>query len=62
LHWLRVLAIAELSQVHQRVCYQLHPIVPLLQVLKTQEQPLAFVFPRKGPINPSPYGVNNCIE
>jgi hypothetical protein len=33
--------------------------VPLLHVLKTQEQPLAFVFSRKGPIDPSPYNMHN---
>jgi hypothetical protein len=32
-NWLRVLSTAELSQVDQGICHQLHPIVPLLDTL-----------------------------
>ena len=35
-NWLRVLDIAELAQVNQRIRQQLHPIVPLLDAFKTQ--------------------------
>jgi hypothetical protein len=47
-NWLRVLDTAESSQVDQRVCQQLHPIVALLDALKPHQQSLEFVLPRKG--------------
>jgi hypothetical protein len=50
-NWLRVLGIAERSQVDQRIRQQLHPIVPLLDTFKTSQQPLEFVLPRKGPLD-----------
>src|SRR3989454_9088150 len=50
-NWLRVLDTAERSQVDQRVRHQLHPIVALLDALKTQQQPLAFVLPCKGSLD-----------
>jgi len=51
INWLRVLDTAERSQVDQRVPQQLHPIVPLLDALKTQQEPLEFVLPRKRPLH-----------
>ena len=33
-----------------------------LQVFKSQEEPLAFVFPRKCPIDASPQGMDGGIE
>ena len=53
-NWLRVLDTTERSQVDQGICHQLHPIVPLLNALKPQEEPLELVFPRKGPLDPHP--------
>src|SRR5947199_7516787 len=34
-NWLRVLVTAERSQIHQGVCHQLHPVVPLLDTFKS---------------------------
>jgi hypothetical protein len=50
-NWLRVLGTAEFSQVDQRIRQQLHPIVLLLEVFKTEQQPLKFVLPRKGALD-----------
>ena len=50
-NWLRVLGTAERSQVDQRIHPQLHPIVPLLDAFKTEQQPLELVLPRKGPLD-----------
>jgi hypothetical protein len=52
--WLQVLGAAERSQVHQRIRHQLHPVVPLLNALKAQEEPFEFVLPRKGPLDTHP--------
>src|SRR5262245_44769045 len=51
-NWLQVLGTAERSQVDQRVCHQLHAIMPLLNAFKAEQQPLEFVFPCKGPLDP----------
>jgi hypothetical protein len=48
--WLRVSDTAERSQVDQRVPQQLHPIVPLLEAFKAEQQALELVFPRKRPL------------
>jgi hypothetical protein len=61
-NWLRVLGTAKLSYIDQGVCQQLHAKMPLLQVFKTKQQPLKFIFPRKGPINTSPQGMDGGIE
>ena len=50
-NWLQVLGTAERSQVDQRVRHQLHPIVPLLDTFKAEQQPLELVLPRKGPLD-----------
>jgi len=34
-NWLRVLGTAERSQIHQGVCHQLYPVVPLLDTFKS---------------------------
>src|SRR2546425_12768351 len=49
-NWLQVLGTAEPAQIDQRVRQQLHPIVPLLDTFKAEQQALEFVFPRKGPL------------
>src|SRR5205823_977819 len=51
-NWLRVLDTAKRSQVDHRVCHQLHAIMPLLDTFKAEQQPLEFVLPRKGPLDP----------
>src|SRR5437870_5110603 len=61
-NWLRVLDTAESSQVDQRVGHQLHAIMPLLDVFKTEQQPLEFVFPRKGPLHTHAQCMNHGIE
>ena len=50
-NWLQVLGTAERSQIDQRVCQHLHAIVPLLEALKSQQQPFELVFPRKGALD-----------
>jgi hypothetical protein len=50
-NWLRVLGTAEPPQIDQHVGHQLHPLVPLLDVLETEQQPFAFVIPRKHPFH-----------
>jgi hypothetical protein len=50
-NWLRVLGTAELAQIDQRVCQQLHAIVPLLDTFKAEQQSLELVFPRKRPLD-----------
>jgi hypothetical protein len=39
-NWLQVLGTAELAQIPQCVRQQFHAIVPLLEAVKTQQQPL----------------------
>jgi hypothetical protein len=36
--------------------------VPLLYMLKTQEEPLELIFPRRAPINASPQGMEGGFE
>jgi len=36
---------------HQYVHHQLHAIVPLLDALELQQEPLELIFPRKGPLD-----------
>jgi hypothetical protein len=62
MNWLRVLGTAELPHIDQGVSQQLHPVVPLLNALKTKEQPLEFVFPRKGPIDTRPQHMHSLVE
>jgi hypothetical protein len=47
LNWLQVLGTTERSQVDQRVRHHLHAIVPLLDMLEPQKEPLEFIFPGK---------------
>src|SRR5262249_40470887 len=39
-----------------------HPIVPLLDAFKTEQQPLELIFPRKGPLDMHPQGMDHSIE
>ena len=61
-NWLQVLGTAELSQIYQCVCHQLHAIVSLLNVLKTQQQPLELIFPGKGPFDTHPQRMDGFVE
>src|SRR6266436_8084262 len=61
-NWLRVLGTTECPQIDQSVRQQLHPIVSLLNVLKTQEQPLEFVLPRKGSLDTASQCMDSFIE
>ena len=54
LNWLQVLGTTETPQIDQGVGHQFHPVVALLDVLETQQQPLAFVLPRKRPLDALP--------
>ena len=53
-NWLQVLDTAECSQVDQRVCQQLHPIVSLLDAFKAEQQSLKLIFPGKGALDSHP--------
>jgi hypothetical protein len=46
-NWLQVLGHAEVPQIDQGIRQQLHPMVVLLHMLKTQEQSFAFVLHAK---------------
>src|SRR5262245_46273576 len=61
-NWLRVLDTTERSQVDQRIGHQLHAIVPLLNTFKSEQQPLEFIFPRKGPLDTHPQGMDGGVE
>src|SRR6266850_2845641 len=61
-NWLQVLGGAETPHIDQGVRQQLHPIVPLLNVFKTEEQPLELVLPRKRPFHSIPSRMDRLIE
>ena len=48
-NWLQVLGTTETPDMDQGVRQQFHPVVALLDVLETEQQPLEFVLPRKHP-------------
>jgi hypothetical protein len=50
INWLQVLGTTETPDIDQGVRHQFHPVVTLLDVLETEEQPLEFVLPRKRPL------------
>ena len=49
---LQVLGRTKPPQIDERVGHQFHGVVPTLQVLESQQQPLKFVFPGKSPLYP----------
>jgi len=61
-NWLRVLGTAELPHIDQGVRHQFHAKMALLHVFKPQEEPLECIFPRQGPIDTSPQGMNSFVE
>ncbi len=62
MNWLRVLGTAELPHIDQGVRQHFHANMSLLHVFKTQEEPLECIFPRKGPIDTSPQGMDSFVE
>ena len=61
-NWLQVLGTTETPQIDQGVGHQFHPVVALLEVLETEEQPREFVRPRKRPLDALPYGMDRSVE
>ena len=61
INWLQVLGTTETPQIDQGVRHQFHPVVALLDVLETQQQPLAFVLPRKRPLDTLPSRMVLCL-
>ena len=61
-NWLRVLDPAELTQIDQRVCQQLHPIMPLLDTFKSEQQAFEFIFPREAALNAHPQRMDGFVE
>jgi len=53
-NWLQVLGTTETPHIDQGVRHQFHPVVALRDMLETEQQPLAFVLPRKRPLNALP--------
>jgi hypothetical protein len=62
INWLRVLGTAELAQIDQRVCQQLHPIVPPLDTFKSEQQSFELIFPGKGPFDTHSQRMNRGVE
>ena len=61
MNWLRVSGTAERSQIDQGVRHQLHAIVPLLDALEPQQEPLELIFPGKGPFDTHPQWTSGRI-
>jgi hypothetical protein len=61
-NWLRVSGTAERSQIDQGVRHQLHAIVPLLDALESQQEPLELIFPGKGPFDTHPQCMDGFVE
>jgi hypothetical protein len=53
-NWLQVLGTTETPHIDQGVRQQFHPVVALLDVLETEQQPFEFVLPRKRPLDALP--------
>src|SRR5262249_14124906 len=53
---------AELTQIDQRVCQQLHPIMPLLDTFKSEQQAFEFIFPREAALNAHPQRMDGFVE
>jgi hypothetical protein len=62
INWLRVLGTAELAQIDQRVCQQLHAIMPLLYTFKAEQESLEFIFPCKGALDAHPQRMDGCVK
>src|SRR5712691_10591457 len=58
----RFLHVSRTYSVDHRLRQQLHPIVPLLDAFKTEQQPLAFVLPRTGPFDPHPQRMDGSVS
>jgi hypothetical protein len=62
MNWLRVLGTAELPHIDQGVRHPFHAKMSLLNMFKTQEEPLELIFPGKGPIDLRPQRLDGGIE
>src|SRR5215470_11071048 len=62
INWLRVLGTTELAQIDQRVCQQLHAIMPQLDTFKTEQESLEFILPGKGALDAHPQRMNGGVE
>ena len=62
LNWLQVLGTTELAQIYQRVCQQLHALMPLLYTFKSWQQPFELIFPRKSSLDTHPQRVDGFVE
>src|SRR5215510_13645721 len=61
-NWLRVFGTTELAQIDQRVCQQLHAIMPQLDTFKTEQESLEFILPGKGALDAHPQRMNGSVE
>jgi hypothetical protein len=59
---LRVLGTTELPHIDQGVRHQFHAAMSLLNALKTKEEPLECILPRKGPVDASSQRMEGGIE
>jgi len=59
---LRVLRHAKAPQIDQGVRHHLQPVVALLDGLKAEQEPLAFVLPRKRPLDALPQRMNRFVD
>ena len=59
---MQVLGTAERSQVDQGIRHQLHAVVPLLDVFKSEQQPFKLIFPRKGPLDTHAQRMDGFVE
>jgi hypothetical protein len=59
---LRVLGTAERAQVDHRIPQQFHPIVPLLDTFKAEQQPLERILPGKGPLDTHSQRMDGFVE
>jgi hypothetical protein len=62
MNWLRVLGNAEPSSIDEDVGHHLHPVVPLLDALKTPYQPLACILPRQSPLHSCSSRLDRFLE
>jgi len=52
----------QLAQIDQRVCQQLHAIMPLLDTFKAEQESLEFIFPGKGTLDTHPQRMDGGVE
>jgi hypothetical protein len=62
LNWLRVLGTAELPHIDPGVRQQFPAEMSLLNARNTEEEPLACIRPRNGPVDASPHRLEGGLE